>query len=82
VCGCGERERCEAKPSNVKARINGETLELPEGSTVGALLERLGMARRGIAVAQNERVVTCAQFDSRTIADGDRIEIITAVAGG
>jgi sulfur carrier protein len=64
------------------ARINGETLELPEGSTIGALLERLGMARTGVAVAQNERVVTRAQFDSRTIADGDRIEIITAVAGG
>lgn len=66
----------------MKATINGEARELPNGITVAALLERLGLARSGIAVAMNERVVRRAEFESSTIADGDTVEIIKAVAGG
>ena len=66
----------------MKATVNGEVRELPEGCTIGALLETLGTARTGVAVACNERVVPRAQHEARTISDGDRIEIIRAVAGG
>jgi sulfur carrier protein len=66
----------------MRATVNGEVREIPDGYTVGALLALLGMARAGVAVAQNESVVRRSQFDSRPIADGDRIEIIIAVAGG
>jgi sulfur carrier protein len=66
----------------MKATVNGETRELPGGATVGTLLELLGVGRAGVAVAQNDGVVERAQFDSRAIAEGDRIEIIRAVAGG
>jgi sulfur carrier protein len=66
----------------VKATINGEERELPDGMTVAALLEQLGVVRNGIAVAKNDRVVRRAQYESSEIADGDAIEIIKAVAGG
>ncbi|HEY1655482.1 MAG TPA: sulfur carrier protein ThiS [Candidatus Tumulicola sp.] len=66
----------------MKATVNGETRDLPDGATVGGLLEILGAARAGIAVARNDRVVASAEYDSDRIADGDRIEIIRAVAGG
>jgi sulfur carrier protein len=66
----------------MKATVNGELREVPNGSTVGGLLELLGVARGGIAVAQNDSVVLRAQLDSQPIADGDRIEIIRAAAGG
>lgn len=66
----------------MKATINGEMHELPEGTTIAALLETLGAARSGIAVARNERVVRRAEFETQKIADGDTIEIIKAVAGG
>ncbi|HET9031050.1 MAG TPA: sulfur carrier protein ThiS [Candidatus Aquilonibacter sp.] len=66
----------------MKATINGEMRELPEGTTIAALLETLGAARSGIAVARNERVVRRAEFETQKIADGDTIEIIKAVAGG
>jgi sulfur carrier protein len=66
----------------VKATINGETREFPEGTTVAALLEALGTPRSGIAVAQNDRVVRRAEYETQQIADGDTIEIIKAVAGG
>jgi len=66
----------------VKATINGEARDLPDGLTVGALLELLGAPRVGIAVARNEHVVRRGDYDTHPIADGDRIEIIKAVAGG
>jgi thiamine biosynthesis protein ThiS len=66
----------------VRLTINGEPRELPDGLTVGALLERLGAPSRGVAVARNERVVARVEYDSHCVADGDRIEIIKAVAGG
>lgn len=66
----------------VKATINGEERELPDGTTVAALLEVLGVVRNGIAVAKNDRVVRRAEYESSEIADGDAIEIIKAVAGG
>lgn len=66
----------------MKATINGEARELPEALTVGALLELLGAPRAGIAVARNDRVVRRVEYDTHAIQDGDRIEIIKAVAGG
>lgn len=66
----------------MKLTINGETRELPDGLTVAAMLELLGAPLRGVAVSCNERVVTRVEYDSRSVAEGDRIEIIKAVAGG
>ncbi|HEX8806257.1 MAG TPA: sulfur carrier protein ThiS [Candidatus Aquilonibacter sp.] len=66
----------------MKATINGEERELPEGMTVAALLEQLGVVRNGIAVAKNDRVIRRAEYESSKIVDGDAIEIIKAVAGG
>ena len=66
----------------MKATINGEMRELPEGITLAALLEDLGAPRSGIAVARNHQVVRRAEFERQQIADGDTIEIIRAVAGG
>lgn len=66
----------------MKASINGEEHQLPDGLTVAGLLEHLRAPARGIAVAKNDRVVQRARFDCEVVAEGDRIEIIQAVAGG
>ena len=66
----------------MKATINGEIRDLPEGLTLGRLLDMLAAPRTGVAVARNDRVVRRAEFDAHALAEGDRIEIIRAVAGG
>ena len=66
----------------MKATINGEARELPEGMTVSALLELLGAPRSGIAVARNDEVVRRSEYDTYALREGDAIEIIKAVAGG
>lgn len=66
----------------MKATVNGRLHELPDELTVGMLLELLGNARAGVAVACNDRVVRRAEYETQRVQDGDRVEIIEAVAGG
>ena len=66
----------------MKATINGEPHELPEGLTVAQLLAHMHAPARGIAVARNDRVGRRSAFEEERVEEGDRIEIIRAVAGG
>ena len=66
----------------MRASINGEERDLPDGLTVAGLLEHLQAPPQGIAVAKNDRVVRRSAFEREAVRDGDRIEIIKAVAGG
>lgn len=62
--------------------INGESRELPPGATLAVLLELLGVRHDGTAVALNDGVVPRANHAATALHDGDRLEIIGAVAGG
>jgi sulfur carrier protein len=66
----------------MKATVNGRVRELPDELTVGALLELLGSSARGVAVARNDCVVRRTEYATQRVCDGDRFEIIEAVAGG
>jgi sulfur carrier protein len=72
----------------VRFRLNGEPreLELPdglsEGVTVCALLDRVGLSGRRVAVAINACVVPRSRFEAVHVRDGDAVEVIHAVGGG
>uniref|UniRef100_E6Q6T1 Thiamine biosynthesis protein ThiS n=1 Tax=mine drainage metagenome TaxID=410659 RepID=E6Q6T1_9ZZZZ len=67
----------------MKLEINGEIREISAAdATLAEVLEALGIEARGIAVACNDRVVRRGEFAQQRIAEGDRIEIVRAVAGG
>ena len=62
--------------------INGERREIADGATVDGVLEALGVRRDGTAVALNDDVVPRTRHGATTVREGDRVEIIVAVAGG
>ena len=62
--------------------VNGAPREVADGATLDALLETLGVRRDGTAVALNDDVVPRAHHAATALRDGDRLEIIVAVAGG
>jgi len=66
----------------MRATVNGETMELPEGLTVSTLLQHLGVRAERIAVERNGEVVKQAQHREQKLAPGDRLEIVTFVGGG
>src|SRR2546426_5536359 len=56
----------------MRATVNGEPLDLPEGLTVAALLQRLGVQGDRVAVERNGEVVKKARHGEQTLAPGDR----------
>jgi sulfur carrier protein len=61
--------------------VNGEPRELT--GTVDEVLDALGVeVRRGMAVAVDAEVVPKSAWSSTLVADGARVEIVTAVQGG
>lgn len=62
--------------------INGTARKLPGGATVTDAIRLVTAATTGVAVAVNDEVVRRAVWDSATLAEGDHVEILTAVQGG
>ena len=62
--------------------INGQRRELADGATVPDALGALGLPRTGVAVAVDGEVVPKAHWAATALADGARVEVLTAVQGG
>ena len=62
--------------------VNGEGREVDDGATLASLLDAWGVRRDGTAVALNDEVVPRGRHAQTALRDGDRLEIIVAVAGG
>ncbi|HEU0088473.1 MAG TPA: sulfur carrier protein ThiS [Pseudonocardiaceae bacterium] len=62
--------------------VNGQHWELPEGSMLGDVLDRLGVPSSGVAVAVDGAVVPRASWPARTLRAGATVEVFTAVQGG
>jgi len=65
----------------MKVIVNDEEMQVDDQSTVTSLLERLGIPDKGIAVAVDWAVVPRSDWH-RTLSDGARLEVVTAVQGG
>ena len=61
---------------------NGEPVELPDGATVDDLLAQLGLGGRWVLVERNGEPVARRDLATTVLADGDRLELVRAVAGG
>ncbi|EHR63374.1 sulfur carrier protein ThiS [Saccharomonospora cyanea] len=62
--------------------VNGESRQLPDGSTVAEVLATVFGDARGVAVAVNGEVVRRGDWPETVVGDGARVEILTAVQGG
>jgi len=66
----------------MKIEVNGETRELPDGTSISELLSELGVTQPHVAVELNLEVVPRAQHADTALRDGDRLEVVTLVGGG
>jgi sulfur carrier protein len=63
--------------------VNGAPSEVPAETTVAALVKSLGRdPGKGIAVAVNGEVVARGSWEETTLAEDDRVEVLTAIGGG
>ena len=62
--------------------VNGQRWELPDGSAVADVVERLGAPSFGVAVALDGAVVPRASWPSTLLYPAASVEVLTAVQGG
>jgi sulfur carrier protein len=75
-------------------KLNGAVRQVPADASVstlvtsvtGRVLDHRGQAadggKLGVAVARNSEVVPRSQWAATPLADGDELELVTAVQGG
>jgi sulfur carrier protein len=66
----------------IRVLVNGDARELADGLGLVALIEQLGLRPGSVVVERNGEVVVRSELDGVTLADGDRLELVRAVAGG
>jgi sulfur carrier protein len=66
----------------ITLRFNGQTLEVPVGTTVAELLERAAIRTKLVAVEVNLEIVGHEEHATHQVQAGDTIEVVTLVGGG
>lgn len=66
----------------MKIEINNKSHEIPEGCTLGKLLEILELQPLGTAFAVGNKVVKRSDWDDFVLAEGMKVTMIKAVCGG
>lgn len=66
----------------MKVTVNGEPREIPADTSVARLIRQVTDQQTGIAVAVNGEVVPRRGWPATALADGDQVEVVTAVQGG
>ena len=62
--------------------LNGEARDVADGLGLVALIEQLGLRPGSVVVEHNGEALPRSEMDGVVLADGDRLELVRAVAGG
>jgi sulfur carrier protein len=62
--------------------LNGETVDAREATTIAELIDRYQLPLQSILVEHNGLAVHQHEWAERSLAEGDRVELIRVVAGG
>ena len=63
-------------------QVNGESRGIGEGQTVAALLQELDIRADRVAVELNLEILDRKDFETRSLREGDRVEILSFIGGG
>jgi sulfur carrier protein len=66
----------------VQLTVNGRPSQVPDGTTLPALIESLGLRVGSVVVEHNGTALLRSELPAVQLADGDRLELVRAVAGG
>jgi sulfur carrier protein len=70
------------RATTCRVLVNGEACDIEPGTTLEALLDRLGFAPPSVATAIDGQFVPRHQRASRVLREGDRITCFQPIVGG
>lgn len=62
--------------------VNGRASQVADGTTLTGLLESLGLRAGSVVVEHNGTALLRSELPAAVLSDGDRLELVRAVAGG
>jgi thiamine biosynthesis protein ThiS len=68
--------------SAVHVTANGKPYEVDRDSTVGSFIRDMDLDPRFVVVERNGEPVQRSRYEEVRLAEGDRLELVRAVAGG
>ena len=71
-----------AQTTKMQLTMNGQSVTVDAGTTLGALIDARGIVRRMIAVEYNGEIVPRHQYDEIVLGEGDQLEVVQMVGGG
>ena len=66
----------------MNVKVNGEIREFPQGTTLLAIIQSLGLESKVMAAAVNMEIVKQDAWDQAVLNDGDTLELLDFVGGG
>ena len=66
----------------IQVMVNGKSHEFASTVDLSALIAKLNLQGKKIAVERNGEIVPRSAHGSTLLADGDELEIVVAVGGG
>jgi sulfur carrier protein len=66
----------------VQLTVNGRPSDVPDGTTLPDLLASLGLRVGAVVVEHNGTALLRSELPAVVLHDGDRLELVRAVAGG
>jgi len=66
----------------VRVVANGDGVELPDGATLTDLLDAVGLGAKWVVAEVNGAAVNRSDMATVRLSEGDRVELVRAVAGG
>jgi sulfur carrier protein len=76
------RSNTSVDSSMIQISVNGQSQQVPPGTSVSGLIEALALAGKRVAVECNGEIVPRSRHAVTALQDGDRLEIVVAVGGG
>jgi thiamine biosynthesis protein ThiS len=65
----------------MNVKVNGDDRDIPEGTTLRALVLQFNLVPEKVAIELNRRLARADKYD-QPLKAGDAIEIVTFVGGG
>ena len=77
-----ETKKAKGDETTVQITLNGEPFEIERPLSVVALLDKLEIDARRVAVEHNLTIIKRQRFPEVIVNDGDQVEIVNFVGGG
>ncbi len=66
----------------MQVTVNGRASEHPDGTTLPGLVAHYGLTVGAVVVEHNGTALLRGELERTPLRDGDRVELVRAVAGG